>query len=537
MLVIILGSFLRFYLIKDVPPGLYPDEAMNGNNALEALATGKFKVFYPENNGREGLFINLQAISLKIFGNEPWALRMVSALFGTLTILGLYLVTKELFSTLSPKPEISNSKPQIIALLSSFFLATSYWHLNFSRIGFRAILLPFFATFGLYFLLKGLREGKTLNLVWAGIFTGLGFYSYIAFRFVPFILAVPITWYLWQWHKDKISKCIPCLAALFILITLAVALPIGFYFFQNPQDFIGRSGQVSIFSAASPVKEFLKSNLATLGMFFIRGDCNWRHNYACQPELHYLVSLFFLIGILITVKNIFKPQTLNKITSLTLVGWFFFMTLPATLTREGLPHALRSIGLIPPAMIFAGLGAYGIIEKILEWFEKQKQKWPQKQGQIDRIKKELSLLFILVLLFIPLTAYRVYFIYWGSNANTFFGFSSDLLHAGKFLNDLPKEIKKYVMVNLDGVDIRGFPAPAQTIMFATDTFREENRFQKNFTYLTRENWTKNLPVLKDQKVIILFLDGNDRQLMYKIQKQFTGFKLKVPGDFVVLQNW
>ena len=93
-----LGAFLRFYHITSIPPGLYPDEAMNGTNGQEAVATGHFNVFYPENNGREGLFINIQAISVAALGNTPWALRLVSAIIGTLTILGVYLVTTELFA-------------------------------------------------------------------------------------------------------------------------------------------------------------------------------------------------------------------------------------------------------------------------------------------------------------------------------------------------------------------------------------------------------------------------------------------------------
>src|SRR3989344_3174657 len=80
--VLLLGGFFRFYEITEIPLGLYPDEAMNGNNALEALATGDLKVFYPENNGREGLFISLQAVSIYFLGNEPWALRIVSAILG-----------------------------------------------------------------------------------------------------------------------------------------------------------------------------------------------------------------------------------------------------------------------------------------------------------------------------------------------------------------------------------------------------------------------------------------------------------------------
>ncbi|MEK9147933.1 MAG: hypothetical protein AAB650_00675, partial [Patescibacteria group bacterium] len=62
--ILILGAGFRFYLLPSVPPGLYPDEAANGNNAREALETGNFKVFYPENNGREGLFINIQAAAI-----------------------------------------------------------------------------------------------------------------------------------------------------------------------------------------------------------------------------------------------------------------------------------------------------------------------------------------------------------------------------------------------------------------------------------------------------------------------------------------
>ena len=36
LVIIIIASFLRLYHLESLPPGLYPDEAMNGNNALEA---------------------------------------------------------------------------------------------------------------------------------------------------------------------------------------------------------------------------------------------------------------------------------------------------------------------------------------------------------------------------------------------------------------------------------------------------------------------------------------------------------------------
>ena len=145
LLVVIIATFLRLYQLDAAPPGLYPDEAMNGNNALEALRTGEWRTYYPENNGREGLFINIQAIFLLAFGqNEPWVLRLPSALFGILTVLGLYFLAKELWGVR-------------VGLLASFLLATSFWHIIFSRIGFRAIMAPLLAVWGFYFFLKAVR--------------------------------------------------------------------------------------------------------------------------------------------------------------------------------------------------------------------------------------------------------------------------------------------------------------------------------------------------------------------------------------------
>ena len=95
--ILIVAFIFRFQDITSIPPGLYPDEAINGNNALVALETGDYKIFYPDNNGREGLFINVQAQFLRVFGPEPWALRTVSAVFGLLTVLGLYFLVRLFF--------------------------------------------------------------------------------------------------------------------------------------------------------------------------------------------------------------------------------------------------------------------------------------------------------------------------------------------------------------------------------------------------------------------------------------------------------
>ena len=272
-------------------------------------------------------------------------------------------------------------------------------------------------------------------------------------------------------------------------------------------------------------------------MFFWNGDCNWRHNFNCQPELHPIVAVFFVIGFAVTLSKLFKkPYTLYPIPY-TLLVWLFFMSLPSTLTREGLPHALRAIGMIPPVMIFAGLGAWQSISWLVGWFEKRKIKWPDYTAQLSRIQREITIFFIFLLLLVPLATYKNYFIRWANSVNTYFAFTTDILHAGEYIRGLPQETKKYVVVNLSGEEVRGIPMPAQTVMFVTDTFREENRREKNIYYLTSQKWDDGLKFDGAEKTVIVFLDGNNLELINAIKNKFPQFKAWVPGDFTILKNY
>ncbi len=271
-------------------------------------------------------------------------------------------------------------------------------------------------------------------------------------------------------------------------------------------------------------------------MFFSRGDCNWRHNLNCQPQLNLLVAVFFVLGLALVVYQSFrKPYTLYPISYILFV-WLFFMSLPATLTREGLPHALRSIGVIPPVMIFAGLGAWQSVQWILTRLERQKTKWPQSAHQLDRIHKEVLLLFILLLLTVPLLTYRQYFIQWAANPNTYFAFTTDIWHLGRFLNAMPPDIEKYVIVNLSGVDIRGIPAPAETVMFATDTFMEQRGNEKNIKYILPEELDKIVPE-KNKKTVFALLNGADKEVIGKIRERFPEYSAAAPADFVIFKNY
>jgi len=445
--IILIATLFRFWDLKHIPPGLYPDEAINGNEAI----TSPGKVFYKENNGREGLLINLLFLSFKIFGISVWSLRVVSAFFGVLTVIGIYFLAKELFFF------FPGHKKELTAFLSCYFLAVSFWHTIFSRIGFRGVLLPFVLTFSFYFIFKGLRKGSFFNLILGGVFFGLGFYTYTPFRLSVFLLFwVIFAWYLIYKEKFLKRKFVTLVSVLLFSI-FCVGLPIGIYFLENPQDFSSRVKGILVFSQPHPLKAFLKSVVLHLGMFNFFGDGNWRHNMAGSPQLYFIVGIFFLMGVFFSIYSLLKQLTKEKLLSFgTLFVWFGFLLLPSILTYEGIPHCLRSIGVIPPVYVFASLG-------VVEFYE--------------RIKKFLSFkMFVVVLvimvLFIGWQQYIKYFEAWGKKEEVKNAFSKDFVDLGEKINSLPDEIPKYVIVNVPGVPVpypNGIPMPAQTVMFIERT--------------------------------------------------------------------
>jgi 4-amino-4-deoxy-L-arabinose transferase-like glycosyltransferase len=481
LIVLIIAIFFRFYNLAITPPGLYPDEAMDGTNAQEALATGNFKVFYPENNGREGLFINIQAIFIKFLGSYPWVLRSVSAIFGVFTVLGIYLLIQCIFR--------KKTYSHFAAFLSSFFTAINFWHINFSRISFRAIMAPAFLIWGIYLLIRSLEtlkepNYKTKKFLWlsviGGAIYGLGMHSYIAYRATPLLIIFVYLLYLWL-YKINFKKLFLGFI-VFVITSLAVFSPLGIYFIKNPQDFFGRTSELSITASASPLKDLALNTLKTLAMFDFKGDYNWRHNYSGAPEIFWFVGIFLIIGIFLTPFYVFKKKNPEEKTEvkfiwLLAIAWLVIAMLPVVISNEGIPHALRSILMIPAVFILAGIGAMTIIPFIY-----------QKT-------KPTIICFGLIVISLALIAqaYVGYFILWAQNPNVADAFNQNYAKTGNQLNALPQAIKKYVVVNAGGVLVRGIPMPSQTVMFITDTFTPEKQKEKNIYYILpgQESQIKN----------------------------------------------
>ena len=452
-----LAAFLRFYALDQFPPGVWIDEALKGNLGLEAARTGNYRIFYPAIHGLEGLWINLIGISERVFGANPFGLRFCSALAGTLTVIVIYLLGRELFS-------------RGVGLFAAWFLATSFWHLNFSRIAFRGILVPLLTAAPILLLLWSWRERKAqwswLAAILGGTLFGLGFHTYTAFRIAPLLIAILLAVeFLERQSKGRVERRWFVLSGAWVAAAWVAALPLGIYFVRHPEDFWRRAGRVSAISGRFDLPALEYDLVVSLGMFNFRGDANWRHNIAGSPELLLPVGLLFLAGIGLSIPVARKNAACGK-RFWWLIAWIPVFLLPAILASEGCPHALRAIGVIPSAFIFAGAGANRVMEKLAS----------------HKIYQGAFLAVVLVCGAVE--GYR-YFGVWARSPQVGAAFCRPLVMIGQYLNQLPKGKMRYVVVNETGMPFRHvnpdgsellLPVQAQVVLWVT-------RNQEPITYL------------------------------------------------------
>ena len=498
-LIILVAAFFRLWQLNMIPPGLFPDEAVNGNNAHEAIQTGQYKLFYPENNGREGLFINLQALSILALGHTAFALRLVAAIFGILTVAAVYFFVREY------------TEDKRTALFAGFLIAVSFWAVLLSRLGFRANMAPFALTAGLAFLYYAYnrRHDKPHTRILiasalGGIFFGLGFHSYIAYRIAPLVLLPPIWLFIQSARRERLG-CVLCIPALFLFFAFVAGIPLAYYFLQNPQDFFGRTAQISVFSSDNPLGAFLANTAKTLQMFYFVGDLNQRHNLAGAPELWWPVAILFTLGIFEAIRKRY----------VLLFLWFAAMMLPVAISSEGLPHALRAIIMIPPVFAFAGIGASRL--------------WHIAEMHRPFMRTIGKTVMIFLLAATALQSAKAYFTTWANAQETYYAFGGELYKIGLELNKLPLGLPKYVITDeVDSIDRTGRPMAFQPILFASETYLPEPTGAKNIFYTT----LKDISSINCKEECIIAMVGNKANITAALKNHMPQLETDTSTGFL-----
>jgi len=373
ILIVILAAFLRLWNINQIPAGFNADEAALGYNAYSLMTTGKDEYGTPfpihlksfaDYKPAASAYLTIPFI--KIFGLTELAVRMPSLLFGVLAIVLIFMLCQELF------------KITTISLISSFLLAISPWHIQFSRGAWETNIATTLILAGSLMFFKGLKK-PAYYLGWIFFFV-LSLYTYHAARIVAPLLSL---FFILNYWKQIISNRKYILFAIFIGLIICIPLI---------RDLTGpavsaRFSGVGVFSDIGPfwqtnrqrgedtnpgslIVKIYHNKASAYGIkllqnwlshysgnfLFIDGDPLKRNNIPFMGEMYYFDLLFLLLGIYF----LFRSWTKNY---LFIIFWLLIAPLASTLTFQ-VPSALRAHNLIIPLVIISSYGFYHLLNLI-----------------------------------------------------------------------------------------------------------------------------------------------------------------------------
>lgn len=356
-LIILIGLFLRTYRLADRPLGFTWDEAALGYNAYSLLNTGRDEhralaplVFKSFGDYKPGLYIYLAVLPIKLLGLSELPTRLPSAVFGSLLIPLVYLLTREIFGR----------RPAVWAAVTT---AINPWSIHFSRGSWESNVSLTITTLAAVLFLRR-------RYLLSALFFGLTLWTYQGAKMFTPLLVISLLWFSRSaLHLSALIK--PAVILLVILAPILVGAA-----FQS-----GRLKVFSVFSYQRPaeaVAEILRQDGApvknlTYYLFhsesldqirgiterylnhlsprflFIEGDwSNPRQSTPFYGHLHLPEILTLLIGLYWLIR-------FNSSGSKILLAWLFLAPLPSALSRD-IISAVRSLPLVVPLIIISGLG-------------------------------------------------------------------------------------------------------------------------------------------------------------------------------------
>lgn len=373
--IVLLAIVIRFVRLGEVPVSPDWDEVALGYNAYSILKTGRDEfgtrlplVLRSYDDYKPPLYAYLSIPSIALFGLTVQAVRLPSAVFGVLAVLGTYILVVELFALSAHFRNVRDH----LGLLSAFLLSISPWHIQFSRIAFEANIGVTLNIWALVCFFKGLKSPRMLFV--SSFLFGLALYAYHSERiFVPLIvIALAI---LFRPELVKIKRAVVTSAIIGFLVVLPL-VPVlfnpttltrlrGTSAFIDPTTLLSRSVQKLIHDqeTGNPwgivfdnrrvvyVQKLIDNYLAHFSVrwLFLTGD-NDRH-HAPDSGLLYLWELPFLLW------GIYRVFGSDRRTAAFLFSWFLIAPVPASPTSE-VPHAIRTLNFLPTFQIFTALGVY-----------------------------------------------------------------------------------------------------------------------------------------------------------------------------------
>ncbi len=366
--IIALAAFLRLYRLSVIPPGVNRDEASIGFTAYSLLQTGKDEYgrtfplsFESFGDWKLPLYIYTTIPFVSLFGLSELAVRLPSAMAGILTIATLFVLVRILFQSIP------------LALLSSFILTVSPWHIHISRVESESNVAILFITLGTILFLRALSHKRTLWLAFSGIFFAATYYTYHGNHIFTTLYAAGLL-ILYRKEVFQVPRWIVAAIVPLFLVTIILLFTLfsanktkisGIGIFGNPTVIHERielprlvhGDPSSLFTRIihnKPVYAFVTMSQNFLKSYspeflFIKGGTNHAHNIEEYANMHLFESVFLVLGASLVLTSIKKRP-------FALILWWILVAGVAPAITKDAPHSNRMFIVTPALAITVALG-------------------------------------------------------------------------------------------------------------------------------------------------------------------------------------
>lgn len=356
--VMLFAALMLLYRINDYPPGLDPDSAAHGLDALKLVRHGVWPFYSFNDSNADPIHVYTAALATKILGARVIAVRLPAAFYALLGLAMTYTCLAEL-----GRGSFAGGTRRRTALLSVVIMASSQIFAFINRMGLRFSTEVVFQMATLWALSRALRNPGRAAWLIAGALAGLTQYTYLSARVLPllfilvFVSKAPRAW----WNDRRIWKGI----AIYLAAATATLLPQIVWYARYPHTFFARAAQTGLTSnPLYALLGFWGTLLDKLYKYWEALGSYWpgQYNQIYEPFLAPLFYSGFLLGLLVGAINIRK-----RFVWILLCG-AIVMLLPDLIAGDrDWPHELRVIGAYPFVAGIAGLGLGGALNWLSRW--------------------------------------------------------------------------------------------------------------------------------------------------------------------------
>ena len=344
-----LAFLLRVFRPEEYPLIFSGNEGSVGLVGLDILAGRYNNPFASAWFSFPGLYFFIPAGSLAVFGHTLTALRIPSILAGALMVPLTYLLGRAMYGRQT-------------GIMAALLLAGFNIHIHFSRLGLSNAWdgLFFVAVIGLVWYAWE-HEKRNLFLL-AGVSLGLAQYLYVTSHIL--LILIPLWLFIAaRSDRSRFKRLIPDLV-LMLLVTVAVVLPLAWFYVNHPQDFLDPIFRASALSSSADTL-VPKQEPATLtaileklwlGVKSFTHLPIWSAWYPIgEPFLSQPLATLFLAGVL------FLAFGWRENRNLLLLLWLVPFIFVGGFSQDP-PSPQRFVAVMPACMLAAAFGLTRVVQ-------------------------------------------------------------------------------------------------------------------------------------------------------------------------------